>query len=134
MTRIIRETGRSLRFFFCWSPAALLMLAICLNSSRVHADEVTYDLRIERGHVPANMQLIQVRQGDTVLLRWRSDRATILHLHGYDIEIRVTPGKIAEMKFVARVTGRFPVSVHQPKHGGGHTHEPPLVHVEVYPP
>jgi hypothetical protein len=79
------------------------------------------------------MRLIRVKQGDTVKLRWRADRATILHLHGYDIEAKAEPGAVAEMGFTARATGRFPVSVHKPKQDGGHAHEPPLVHVEVYP-
>jgi hypothetical protein len=37
------------------------------------------------------------------------------------------------MPFTARATGRFPVSVHKPQAAGGHTHDPPLVHVEVHP-
>jgi hypothetical protein len=57
----------------------------------------------------------------------------VLHLHGYDIELKVEPGRAAEMAFTAHATGRFPVSVHVPAAGGGHTHDPPLIHVEVQP-
>jgi hypothetical protein len=98
-----------------------------------HAAEVTFDLRIERGQVPQNMRRIRVTQGDAVRLRWRADRATIVHLHGYDIETNVAPGAVAEMSFTARATGKFPVSVHKPKAGGGHAHDPPLAYIEVYP-
>jgi hypothetical protein len=97
------------------------------------AAELTFDLRIARGSVPANMRLIRVMQGDLVKLRWSADRATILHLHGYDIEMTVNAGTVAEMSFTAHATGRFPVSVHVPQAGGGHAHDPPLVHVEVRP-
>jgi hypothetical protein len=103
----------------------------CYTAAR--AAELTFDLRIERGSVPANMRLVRVGQGDVVKLRWTADRATTLHLHGYDIELTVTPGAAADMSFTARATGRFPVSVHTPQAGGGHTHEPPLLHVEVHP-
>jgi hypothetical protein len=113
----------------------MLGLACGLNACAAAADaaELTFDLRIERGQVPANMRLIRVKQGDVVKLRWTADRPTLLHLHGYDIEMTVEPGAVAEMPFTARATGRFPISVHKPHGGGGHTHEPPLVHVEVHP-
>jgi FtsP/CotA-like multicopper oxidase with cupredoxin domain len=113
--------------------ALLLALAPVLAGTGAKADEVTFELRIENGRVSANMRLIRVKQGDVVKLRWSTDQTTILHLHGYDIEVKVEPGAMAEMSFTARATGRFPVSVHKPKQGGDHTHDPPLVHVEVHP-
>jgi hypothetical protein len=118
-----------------WRCAATLSLvwALALGSVGTRAAELTFDLRLARGNVPANMRLVRVMQGDMVKLRWSADRATILHLHGYDIELKVEPGAVAEMAFTAHATGRFPVSVHAPAAGGGHTHEPPLVHVEVHP-
>jgi hypothetical protein len=111
----------------------LALLGALDPRTAVRAAELTFDLRIERGSVPANMRLVRVTQGDVVKLRWTADRATILHLHGYDIEMTVRPGAVADMSFTARATGRFPVSVHTPQAGGGHTHEPPLLHVEVHP-
>jgi hypothetical protein len=113
--------------------SAWLAGALILGAAAAGAAELTFDLRIERGQVPANMRLIRVEQGDSVKLRWTADRPTILHLHGYDIETKVAPGAVAEMPFTARATGRFPVSVHKPQAGGGHAHDPPLVHVEVHP-
>lgn len=96
------------------------------------AAELTFDLAVERGRLPQNMRLIRVKQGDDVKLRWRTDRPLILHLHGYDIETKLEPGAVVEMAFTARATGRFPVHVHS-QGSGGHTHEAPLVQVEVYP-
>jgi len=95
--------------------------------------ELVFDLSIVRGRVPANMRLIRVRQGDTVKLRWTTDRQIIVHLHGYDIEAEVEPGAVTEMAFAARATGRFPIEEHRPTKGG-HSHgEAPLVRIEVYP-
>jgi uncharacterized cupredoxin-like copper-binding protein len=97
------------------------------------AEELTFELSVERGRVRQAMRLIRVKQGDAVRLRWRSDRPLLLHLHGYDIETKIEPGAVAELTFTARATGRFPIHVHTPKQGGGHTHEAPLVQVEVLP-
>lgn len=116
------------------SARTLLLLALfLLSATGARADEVTFELSIERGQVPAKMRVIRVMQRDAVRLRWRSDRPITLHLHGYDIETKVEPSAIAEMSFTARATGRFSIEEHKPKAGGGHSHGDPLVRVEVHP-
>jgi hypothetical protein len=115
----------------CFAISLALLLGVAAAGAR--ADELTFDLRLERGRLPADMRLIRLKQGDAVKLRWATDRTITLHLHGYDIEQRIEPGKVAEMSFVARVTGRFPVAIHAPREGGGHTHEAPVLQIEVYP-
>lgn len=112
--------------------AGALALSLILSTPLAHAAEVTYALRIENGHVPADMQLIRVAQGDVVTLQWTADKPSIVHLHGYDIEKRVVPGAVTELKFTARATGRFPVHLH----GGAaeaQGHEDALVTIEIYP-
>ena len=104
---------------------------MCIGSAR--AEELTFDLKVERGRVAQSMRLIRVKQGDVVRLRWSTDRAMDLHLHGYDIEQKIEPGIVSELTFTARATGRFEVGVHVPKRGGGHSHGAPLVQIEVYP-
>src|ERR1700694_1477496 len=96
------------------------------------APEPTFHLKIERGQVAQNMRLIRVKQRDVVQLRWGTDQRLTLHLHGYDIEQKVEAGAIAEMKFTARATGRFPVHLHDThERAGSHSHhEPPLVLIE----
>jgi DNA-binding transcriptional LysR family regulator len=113
-----------------------LALAADLASVAAIAAELTFDLHIERGRLPENMRSIRVKQGDIVKLRCTADRRTILHLHGYDIELRIEPGATKELSFVARATGRFPLHVHGPaERSGSHAHEePPLATIEVYPP
>lgn len=104
------------------------------GAAAAQAREMTFDLAIARGQVPPSMQLIRVKQGDAVRLRWTSDRTIVLHLHGYDIEKKVEPGKVAEMTFEARATGRFPVEEHGTDAKGGHAHgHAPLVRIEVLP-
>lgn len=130
MKRIVwtgtRISALVLRCFFTLS----LVLATGLAVTGAKADELTFELRIERGQLPADMRLIRVKQGDVVKLRWSSNRSIVLHLHGYDIERKIEPGVVAEMTFTARATGRFPVQEHV---GGGHTHGVPIVQIEVLP-
>ncbi|MCL4766027.1 MAG: hypothetical protein KJZ80_07340 [Hyphomicrobiaceae bacterium] len=108
---------------FCAMPAGLIAAA-----------DLTFDVRIEQGRVPQNMRRIRVEQGDAVRLRWTTDRPIVVHLHGYDIQKTVEPGKATEMTFTAHATGRFPVEEHEPNARGGHSHgEAALLRIEVHP-
>jgi precorrin-4 methylase len=120
---------RSRRFTLAGSALALLLAA-----ADARAAELTFLLPIEKGHVPADKRLIRVKQGDTVNLRWSTDRRMIVHLHGYDIAKEVVPGAVADMTFTARATGRFTVEPHLAKTpSGGHAHGDVLVTIEIYP-
>jgi hypothetical protein len=121
---------RSLLFVRC-ALAMWLAFRVCIGSAA--AEEVAFDLRVERGQVAQNMRLIRVKQGDVVRLRWSTDRPMDLHLHGYDIAQKITPGAVSELTFTARAAGRFAVEVHVPQRGGGHSHGAPLVQIEVHP-
>jgi hypothetical protein len=48
-----------------WRFAAVLLLelAFAMGNAATHAAELTFDLRIERDSVPANMRLVRVTQG-----------------------------------------------------------------------
>ena len=133
MNRIMCTRTRISAFFLRCFLTLSLVLAPSLAVTGAKADELTFELRIERGQLPTNKRLIRVKQGDVVKLRWSSDRPIALHLHGYDIERKIEPGVVAEMTFTARATGRFPVEEHQARSGGGHTHGAPIVQVEVLP-
>ena len=99
------------------------------------AAELTFNLRIEGGHVPASMRLVRVIEGDVVRLHWSVDRPVVLHLHGYDIEKRIEPGVVGEMTFTARATGRFPLHAHAIGADAkvAARDDAPLLYVEVYP-
>ena len=114
------------------SIAMLTIAALCACPAGAQTAVQTYDIRVDHG--VANTPLIRVQQGDWVRLRWVSDRPIVLHLHGYDIERKVEVGAVAEMSFLARAAGRFPVEEHKPSAAGGHSHgDAPLVRIEVYP-
>ncbi len=89
-----------------------------------------FELRLENGRLAADSsKIIRVRRNDMVELNWSADRRTVLHLHGYDIEMTVDPGKPQTMSFKARATGRFPIEAH----GGDAGRHAVLLYVEVHP-
>ncbi len=94
-------------------------------------------LKIAGGKIEGNKKVVRVKQGDEVKLNLMADKTTEVHLHGYDIEKTVSPGRVAVMAFRAKVAGRFPVTEHgSHSHGqkksGGHS-EKVLFYLEVHP-
>ena len=86
-----------------------------------------FTLDIRDGHVAPGKRTARVKVGDRVEIRWTTDEAVELHLHGYDIRLGVTPGTPGTMSFDAHATGRFPVGVHG---SGGHGN---IFYLEVHP-
>lgn len=111
----------------------LLTPIVDVRLAAAQGPQAVFDIRIENGQVAPNLRLIRVKQGDAVTLRWTSDRPIALHLHGYDIETKVVPGAVSEMRFAAHASGRFPIEEHKPNARGGHHGEAPLVRIEVRP-
>jgi hypothetical protein len=90
-----------------------------------------FDLRIENGRLAESRNVIAVKRHDRVEISWRADRRTILHLHGYNIEIAAGPDKPETMSFVARATGRFPIETHAGDGKAGQ--HSVLIYLEVHP-
>ena len=86
------------------------------------------DLPITNGKAAVAGGTIKVKQGDELELRWSSDRPMSLHLHGYDIEVKVAPQSPVVMSFKAKLAGRFAVSEH--RQAG---REQAVLYLEVYP-
>ena len=98
---------------------------ICAAQSTVEVPR-RFELRIENGRLADHAKTIQVRRGETLELVWSAHRRTVLHLHGYDIEVTVDVDMPQTMAFQAHATGRFPIEMH----GGRHT---VLLYLEVHP-
>lgn len=88
----------------------------------------TYDFQLVGGRLAGEENTIRVVEGDTVVLVWTADRSAEVHLHGYDLLLRLTPEEPGEMRFMADTPGRFPVESHG--HGSGHR---AVLYVEVHP-
>ena len=96
------------------------VVAIALVAREAHGSALTSS----RGRKP----VLLLRQGEDVELRWSSDRSMALHLHGYDLQAEVGPGRDAVMVFGARFAGRFPIETHDAQ--GRHE---AILYVEVHP-
>src|SRR5947209_3850086 len=98
---------------FAWATATALIASSDSCAAPSAGDAVQrFVLRIENGRLVDNRKTIQVKRGDKVELNWSADRRTVLHLHGYDIEITADVGRPQTMSFQARATGRFAIETH----------------------
>lgn len=89
------------------------------------------DMRIENRKVVSPKESIRVTHREVIELRVACDELVELHLHGYDRELLVEPGRPASLIVDAYATGRFPITSHR-WGTGGHGHDA-LIYLEVYP-
>jgi hypothetical protein len=75
--------------------------------------DVTINVTVANGKVNPSGQTIKVTAGQTVLVTAVSDAADELHIHGYDKELELAPGKPASVKFTANMKGTFEVETHE---------------------
>jgi plastocyanin len=106
----------------------LLVLASTVGWAQ--ATTKSFELALADGQVPSERSTLRVKKGDKVEFRWTSDRPIALHLHGYDLETKVTPQAPASTAFTATIAGRFPVTEHA--RGGAHHHRA-VLYLEVHP-
>ena len=107
------------------ASGAIIVIFVGMVTSAVAADAVlrkVLTLSVVNGAVVGVGDTVKVQQGDDLELRWSSDKPMELHLHGYDIEVKVSPQAPAVMSFKANIPGRFPVELH----GQGPGHHPAL--------
>ncbi len=79
-----------------------------------HPDAVTISIVIKDGNVSPNGDKLNIRQGDTVLLKVTSDSDDEIHAHtgGDGYQLQVKAGIPATGQFVAADTGSFEVESH----------------------
>lgn len=71
--------------------------------------EVTY----AGGEVTGAESRVSVKLGEKVVLRFTSDVAEEIHVHGYDLYTDLVPGVPAEITFTADIPGSFEVELHE---------------------
>lgn len=119
-------------------PALLVMLGCLIATAAASAADSrdkTFDLTISRGALPAEQRVLRVNKGDTVRLHLTSDAPGEIHLHGYRLATKLTPGVPGEIVFKAYATGRYRLEWHpagETGKSGGH-HGPSLATLEVRP-
>lgn len=107
-----------MRLIFGWpEPSALakrvLAMLLCISLLGAASAVREFDLSILKRRIEGPASTIRVKRGETVLLRWRTDEAVLLHVHGYDLRARLSPTMPASMRFEAGVAGRFAITAHE---------------------
>ena len=98
------------------------------------AAERVITVRIAQRRIQTAGTTIRVMTGDTVELRWISDEATTIHVHGYDITLPLIAMVETPMRFAVDATGRYPISAHGFGTGKNASHrEVVLLYLEVHP-
>lgn len=69
-------------------------------------------IRVVGGQPQGGIQRPTIDQGDKVVLVIRTDSGEAVHLHGYNIEKEIVPGKPLRLPFTANIAGRFEVELH----------------------
>ncbi|MFG1624699.1 cupredoxin domain-containing protein [Kribbella sp. NPDC049227] len=75
--------------------------------------DVTINVTVANGKVNPSGASVKAKAGQTVLVTAVSDTDEELHIHGYDKELELTPGKPASVKFTANMKGTFEIETHK---------------------
>jgi plastocyanin len=75
--------------------------------------DVTINITVANGKVNPSGSSIKVKAGQTVLITAVSDAADEVHVHGYDKQLPLQPGKPASVKFTATMKGTFEIETHE---------------------
>lgn len=70
-------------------------------------------ITVANGQRTTGPERIVATRGAEVALKVTSDRADVLHLHGYDLHAELRPGQAATIVFTATHTGRFTYELHE---------------------
>jgi hypothetical protein len=102
--------------------------SVAIAGAAAAASSPSLSVELKGGRVKGD-DTLKVHKGDQVRVRLSSDRPMVLHLHGYDIEVKVAPPTPALLTFKADVAGRFPMQEH--REGAGHHRA--VLFIEVHP-
>ena len=71
-----------------------------------------FELVVKEKRLASGPQVITVTEGTSVILRITTDHHDELHLHGYDLTLKLPTASTAELSFVADRSGRFEYEMH----------------------
>jgi hypothetical protein len=91
---------------------AAALLLYCALPARAQAPapmERAFHYKLALDATPDAARVLRVMKDDTAVVNVRSDRSGEVHLHGYRLQVRVTPGATAQLRIPATELGRFPL-------------------------
>ena len=99
--------------------AAALVVAACgpatppdADSPPIITDTTTIDVNIANRATTSTREDLRATQGDTVSLRFISDEAGEVHLHGYNLTAAISPTQPGNITFTADTAGAFGLNFH----------------------
>jgi hypothetical protein len=122
-----RTCTRRARHGVAWSLLAAVLALPPATALAADGAAPQFDVRLE----PPSRRLV-VSRGAQVAIRWHTDEAGELHVHGYDVAVPLDPRAPVVTRFEARATGRFPVTSHGFAGEAAHGHGA-LLWIEVHP-
>ncbi len=91
---------------------ALPLLLACGTTAPTHGDGAPIVMDISQRSTTLTREDLQVKQGDTVSLRFTADESGEVHLHGYDLTSPVSPEQPGTLNFEASTAGAFAINFH----------------------
>jgi hypothetical protein len=86
--------------------------AVTTTETTATAPAKVITVNVVKGVPKGGIQRPTVDKGDRVVLVVRTDSGEAVHLHGYNLEKEVVPGKAVRLPFTANIAGRFEVELH----------------------
>jgi len=81
-------------------------------STPTRAADVVITVTVVGGKVATADDEVEIKHGQTVALTITSDRADEVHVHGYELEAALNPGKPTTIRFDADLPGKWEVELH----------------------
>ena len=100
----------------------ILIASVLACSKGDMPQDLEISLDIQNRTLDIDPSVVKVEEGDSVTLLINTDEPGSIHLHGYDIEVNIDTGNIANIAFDANATGAFALTFHPGGglHGGEH--------------
>jgi hypothetical protein len=76
-------------------------------------DSVRVSLRVAGGKLVDGPKVIRLKRNAAVVLTVLSDTADEVHVHGYNLSLKLVPNETATLRFIAKHTGRFTFELHK---------------------
>jgi hypothetical protein len=98
------------------APLALLaaLAVLVVPQSPAAPKPTTVTITVVKGRPVGGIKRPTVNKGTVVRFVVRADRGESVHLHGYDVDKPVRPGKPTVIQLVTRIPGRFELELHEP--------------------
>ena len=77
-------------------------------------EPTTVRIRVVAGVPQGGIARPKVKKGDRVVIVVQADEGESVHVHGYDVERAITPGKPVRLPITATIPGMFEVELHHP--------------------